>query len=168
MNRIHFLFLVLMFFLAPVLAQLPGYTTIENPGTYLLRLDAKQNARVKCEIRILKYSRDDKQKGWWGVDVTSGVPARSVVAGITFWVGKAKIQAPMSSYADLANLDYAKLVQRGQTYSLQIMGGDGITGYNVNIDFNNTVVTSRAVHWGSDSADWEETTYHVDTSTTDY
>lgn len=145
------LMLVCMFALQPAVssAQMKGYTSVFSPGHYMLHLKSAGGASVECYISIEKYNPCMSRKGWWGAGPYHD--PFSVISAISLSVKRNKIEVPFSSYADLSNTEYAKLVNTPRGYSLRILGSDAAGAYRASIDFDGDRVTKRHVY--GDAAD---------------
>ncbi len=162
MKRFYFIFCWIVFGFVATSFQLPGYTRVFWPGHYSITLPGSKKLPVTCTIEVVKYSSDMVRNGWWGIG-GSYAPEdspKSVISSITFLIGKKEILSPLSSFADLANPQWAKVQKIAKGYRLVIAGGDGAFSYSVTVDFNNDSVTRRTVTGGQVPGKPSETTQY--------
>ncbi len=147
--------------------QLREYNDVSLPGKYSIRLSDSKKPTVMCLIKVVKYPGAMSREGWWGVpaDVPEAAP-QSAIADLRFKVGKKEFRAPLSCYADLAEISGVTLRRGNQTYSLLMLGGDGGYGYEALVVFTDTAVTAREVRYNTfEPGYWERTEYHENTTT---
>ncbi len=147
---------------------LPNAVKIVNAGMYKIQIPTADEVLLKCSIRVVKCPTDFACESCWGSDSSYHFLPGTVIGNIHLWVGEDEIFVPLSSYGDLANPTEAYLQQSKGYYRLLIGGPDGALDYTATIDFNKVQVLRRSVHTGEDPKSWEETTYHINMSGSDY
>ncbi len=161
-TKIKFILYVIVLSFIGASYQALGHRDISELGEFEIKLQVSTNLSVKCFIKVIKYSADMSHNRCWGSDWSD---PRTVIGELKIWINNKEIIVPLSSYADLSNINWASLKDVHEGYRLHIKGGDAASSYDATIDFDEIGLFGREVHNGEEpKVDWEKTIYSRDTT----
>lgn len=127
----------------------------QNAGVQSVTLGAH---RVRICTRVVGHGAPEATSPPWGAGEKDAT--WRLITSLEIWLGKDRIEAPRSAFADLANPNLVKLKEMPHEFLITIVGGDAAYSYQADIWVSGKRVVRRVVRSGEFPDNyWQETRY---------